>query len=140
MFAALRRLRERVAEDSAQAALRREIQWHGRLVIREDGLERHLRGRTVFRAEPAAIVKVEAYLQDAITTDRLCLDIHLEDGTAWTIYEDLVGWDEAVSWLERLPAFSSGWRKPFVEQPFVAQRSVVYVRASQAHGGHRRRK
>ena len=74
------------------------------------------------------IQKVTFYKRDEITTDLICCDVEAR-GHTWFFHEDAEGWDEFVSYLERLPSFRRDWYEAVVQPPFAASKTVAFTRA-----------
>lgn len=86
------------------------------------------RGRQL-RLKLSDIVEIAAYKRDEITTDLICFDVTAADGAVWTFHEEIVGFDDLVAAVERLPGFVAHWRDAIVLPPFEWNRTVVWVKS-----------
>jgi hypothetical protein len=76
----------------------------------------------------AAISIIVAYKRDLITTDLICFDVVLEDGTLVEVNEEMDGFEHLLNSLERqLPSFDRTWPDKVVHPPFAPNRTVVYT-------------
>jgi hypothetical protein len=75
----------------------------------------------------ADITQVTFYKRDEITTDLICCDISL-DGKVWTFHEELVGWDDLIDHLGKLPQFRADWFAAVSQPPFALTETVAFSR------------
>lgn len=76
----------------------------------------------------ADIVEIAAYKRDEITTDLICFDLKMSDGSVWTLHEEIAGSDEVLMALERLPGFFAGWRDKVVLPAFERSWTVAWAK------------
>jgi hypothetical protein len=92
-----------------------------------------LRGeRPVGSARWADVVEIRAYKRDELTTDLLCLDVQVKDGTTWLVHEEAPGWEEFLEEAERALPGVRPFREWFAEvtQPALARNEkLIFKRA-----------
>ena len=75
-----------------------------------------------------AIQIIVAYKRDLITTDLICFDMVLDDGSLIEINEEMDGFDHLLTALERqFPLFDRTWPDKVVHPPFAPNRTIVYT-------------
>jgi hypothetical protein len=101
-----------------------------RVVVLDDGFEAFRGTESVGKTRFDAIIGVEAYKRDELTTDLICFDILVEAELpmTWRIHEEVEGWPELVEALQRLPGFDADWHAKVFQPAFAESRIVIYDR------------
>lgn len=92
-------------------------------------------GRPVGSARWDDVLRIRAYKRDELTTDLVCLDVELQDGTTWFVHEEVPGWEDFLDAAERalagLQSFRS-WFPEVAQPPFARSERVIYEREAPA--------
>jgi hypothetical protein len=75
------------------------------------------------------VTAVVLYKRDLLTIDLICCDIFTED-LVHTVHEELTGFDNLISRLEKLPGFDREWRERVFFPAFAENRTTVFQRAN----------
>jgi hypothetical protein len=81
------------------------------------------------------VEEVRAYKRDEVTTDLICVEMRMRDGTGWLAHEEAPGWDEFLEMAERtLPAIEPrrSWELEIVKPAFKRKERVIFRRLSPA--------
>ncbi len=73
------------------------------------------------------VEKVLFYKIDEITTDLICCDVEVTDGT-WRFHEELEGWELLLEHLEQLPNYKRDWFKFVAFPAFKRNEFVAWTR------------
>jgi hypothetical protein len=78
---------------------------------------------------------VRAYTRDEFTTELICVEMRMRDGTGWLAHEEAPGWDEFLEMAERtLPDIEPrrSWEPEIVNPAFKRNERVIFRRRSRA--------
>ena len=72
------------------------------------------------------IEKIEAYKEDLMTYDMLCLNIDLKESII-LITEETEGYEYFIKELEKqFPSIEKGWDWKIIQSPFVRNHTVIF--------------
>jgi len=75
------------------------------------------------------VVRVRAHKRDDLTTDTICLDVELRDGTRWSLDEEASGWKRFLDVAERaLPGMLpfTTWFPRVAQPPFAVRELLIF--------------
>ena len=75
----------------------------------------------------SGIDTVTFYKRDELTSDLICCDVSIED-RVWTFHEEMVGWDDLLNHLTKLPDLHADWFTRVSQPPFEPSATVAYQR------------
>jgi hypothetical protein len=84
--------------------------------------------RVIFVAGFDEIVRVTAFKRDEVTTDLICMEIHLANGENIELHEDLDGFEEWMRHIESLPGITPDWRCKVIQPPFATNETLLFER------------
>lgn len=82
----------------------------------------------ITRPERSLIERATFFKRDLTTTDLICCELELTDGTFILWHEEMQGWDKAIVWLCELPGFDRDWLPKVSQPPFEPTPHVAYER------------
>jgi hypothetical protein len=88
-------------------------------------------GRPFASARWDDVLRIRAYKRDELTTDLICLDVELNDGTTVFVHEGAPGWEDFLDAAEgALPDMRSfrSWFSEVAHPPFARSEQVVFDR------------
>jgi len=78
------------------------------------------------------VIRARAFKADEVTTDLICLELALRDGTTFLAHEEAPGWDDFLDAAEAaLPGMvpRAVWYPAVTHPPFAAAEQIVFKRA-----------
>ena len=78
---------------------------------------------------PDEFDRVTFFKLDEVTTDLICCTVQTRDGKAFTLHEEMEGWDRALAHLEQLPGFRRDWFDAVFKPPFARSETVAFSRS-----------
>jgi hypothetical protein len=105
----------------------------GRIEISEGALVIFRWRRRVREIVTSDIISVTIYSVDMFSYDALCVSIDSENTPpeqSYLIYEDFVGFEEAMTALERLPGFDAMWWRKAMSRLRTDELTIAYQRGA----------
>jgi len=97
-----------------------------RIVVHDNSFDVIKHGETQASVPYDSVTLIFAHKRDLITTDLICFDIILSNGDMVEVNEEMIGFDEFLTAVERrFSAFDRQWADKVVDPPFVANRTCV---------------
>jgi hypothetical protein len=81
--------------------------------------------------EADQIRKVTFYKRDEFTTDLICCDVEVDNGSetqVWSNHEETDTWNEWIEAFDKLPGFATDWFSRVSYPAFVSCVTVAYER------------
>lgn len=79
------------------------------------------------------INKLTVYKMDLMAIDLVCLEVEVKIGKTYIIHEELEGWTEVITEMNRILNLDSDWLTNVTLPPFQRNDTIIYQKVYKTH-------